>query len=78
MNWQDFLEGEPWGKNECWYFLQNGRIAAGITRPEKPLEDLRNDDLRILTPERGDLVCLQAGTVPFAWTGFESDRGSTG
>jgi len=58
-----FLEGEPWGKNECWYFLQNGRIAAGVTRPEKPLEDLRNDDLRILTPERGDLVCLQAGTV---------------
>jgi mannose-6-phosphate isomerase len=57
------LESEPWGKNECWYFLQNGRIAAGITRPGKPLEDLRSGDLRILTPERGDLVCLQAGTV---------------
>jgi mannose-6-phosphate isomerase len=57
------MEDEPWGKSECWYFLEDSLIAAGIKNRSVRLEELRNDDLSLIRPSEGDLACLPAGIV---------------
>lgn len=60
------LEGEPWGKTEAWYFLEEGTVALG----EDPSEVLRASEdgnwdraIKRVGVEKGTLVFLPAGTV---------------
>ncbi|OAA31922.1 phosphoheptose isomerase [Kosmotoga arenicorallina S304] len=56
------LEGEPWGKSECWYFTSNGKIAAGFKEKRLP-EVIGPDTLNYFELEPGDFVGLPAGLV---------------
>ena len=56
------LEGEPWGKTECWYFTSHGKIAAGFKEKKLP-EAIGPDSLAYFDLEPGDFVGLPAGLV---------------
>ncbi len=56
-------EGEPWGKSECWYFLGEGQVLAGMKEREKSIHDIREKDLNHIHLRRGDLLSLPAGIV---------------
>ncbi|MGC9384548.1 MAG: type I phosphomannose isomerase catalytic subunit [Kosmotogaceae bacterium] len=57
------LEQEPWGKTECWYFLTEGKIAAGFKTPPTNFEKINMDDLEIIKTNKGDLVFIEPGLV---------------
>ncbi|PLV59436.1 type I phosphomannose isomerase catalytic subunit [Thermotoga sp. KOL6] len=60
------LEGEPWGKTEAWYFVEEGQIAIGED-PEKIKKALStknwNNALKKLKILPETFVFLPAGTV---------------
>ena len=60
------LEGEPWGKTEAWYFLEDGTVALGED-PSEVLKALKNGNwnlaLKKIRVGRGTFVFLPAGTV---------------
>ncbi|AKI96500.1 type I phosphomannose isomerase catalytic subunit [Kosmotoga pacifica] len=56
------LEGEPWGKTECWYFTSRGKIAAGFKEKTLP-EQIGPDSLSYFELDTGDFVGLPAGLV---------------
>ncbi|AEH51139.1 type I phosphomannose isomerase catalytic subunit [Pseudothermotoga thermarum] len=58
------IENEPWGKTECWYFLQNSLVA--FLNPNSDFEQCleKNDwaeNLVFLKPEKGDFIFIPAG-----------------
>ncbi len=59
------VENEPWGKSECWFFLTDSIIAAGLRRPDffdsKTTFDEKS--LNILHPYKGDAICIEPGLV---------------
>jgi mannose-6-phosphate isomerase len=58
------LENEPWGKNECWYLLNNGQIAGGMKKSfDKPLKDIKKENLDFYELKRGNFAFIKAGTV---------------
>ena len=64
-------EGEPWGKSECWYFLNEGQVLAGMKNKTKPVDSVREDDLNHILLKRGDLLALPAGIVHAIGPGSE-------
>ncbi len=59
------VENEPWGKSECWYFLSNSKIAAGLREPDSFSSRYEFDEnsLNLFSPERGDSICIEPGLV---------------
>uniref|UniRef100_A0A7C5RJ95 Class I mannose-6-phosphate isomerase n=1 Tax=Fervidobacterium thailandense TaxID=1008305 RepID=A0A7C5RJ95_9BACT len=63
------VEGEPWGKNEAWYFVTDGEFAIceDTDLMKELVEDGRIDEMKnILTfvkVKRGTIVNIPAGTV---------------
>lgn len=59
------VENQPWGKSECWFFLTDSIIAAGLREPDlfgsRPTFDEKS--LNILHPCRGDAICIEPGLV---------------
>ena len=56
------IEGEPWGKSECWYFLTNSQVLAGLKKKTETI-DIREKDLNHISLNKGDLLALPAGVV---------------
>lgn len=60
------IENEPWGKNECWFFLKDSTIALpslNLDLKESLLNDSLTRDMNILHPRAGDLVYVPAGVL---------------
>lgn len=59
------VEAEPWGKNECWYFLKESSIAMGLKKEERqtPVEKLNDKSLNYVNVSNGDITFIPAGMV---------------
>jgi len=63
-NLAKILEDENWGKNECWYFLNDSQIAGGLKKGfNKPLKDIKKEDLDLYNLKKDDFTFIQAGTI---------------
>lgn len=61
------LEGEPWGKNEGWYFLSDGVVALGSVNAEELRNALETESIerimKKINVSKGDFLYLPAGTL---------------
>ena len=58
------VENEPWGKNECWYFLQKSSIALGLKESKSlPIERIDGNSLNYVDVSYSDMVFIPAGTI---------------
>ncbi len=60
------IENEPWGKTECWYFLEDSLIAF-LNEDADPVlctrENSWEKNLTFLKPKKNDFVYIPAGLV---------------
>lgn len=60
------IENEPWGKTECWFFLEDSTIALpgpDMDLANSILSNSFSDDMKIFHPRAGDLVYIPAGVL---------------
>ncbi len=60
------LENEPWGKTECWFFLQDSLIALLDQQADGEVCFARNnwnECLTFLKPKKNDFVYIPAGLI---------------